>query len=189
MHPDSSNVLYCANGYPWGTASNGIYKSTDSGVTWTQLTSGLPAGSGFGRLEIDISESSPATLYAGISQTISAGAGLYGIYKSTNGGASWTQQATTPNMYAGQGWYNLVVEVHPTDPNQVWSNGLDGYKSTNGGAWHGRMSVWSYSEGNSQYVHADHHAMAYNPVIRTRSFSVRTAVYSNPQTAELRGRH
>ncbi|MBL0062047.1 MAG: T9SS type A sorting domain-containing protein [bacterium] len=163
MHPDSSNVLYCANGYPWGTASNGIYKSTNSGVTWTQLTSGLPAGSSFGRLEIDISESSPATLYAGISQTISAGAGLYGIYKSTNGGASWTQQATTPNMYAGQGWYNLVVEVHPTDPNQVWSNGLDGYKSTNGGVAWTRMTVWSYSEGNSQYAHADHHAMAYKP--------------------------
>jgi len=163
MHPDSSNVLYCANGYPWGTTNNGIYRSSNSGVTWTQLTSGLPTGSNHGRLELAISPSTPSTIYAGISQTISAGAGLYGIYKSTNGGASWTVQATTPNMYSGQGWYNLVLEVHPTDANQIWSNGLDAYKSTNGGVAWTRMTVWSYSEGNSQYAHADHHVMAYMP--------------------------
>lgn len=163
MHPDSSNVLYCANGYPWGGASNGIYKSTNGGLTWTQLTSGLPSGTNFGRLEIDISESSPTTVYAGISQTISNGAGLYGIYRTTNGGATWTLQATSPNMYAGQGWYNLVVKVHPTNPNEVWSNGLDAYRSTDGGVNWTRMTLWTASEGNSQYAHADHHAMAYMP--------------------------
>jgi photosystem II stability/assembly factor-like uncharacterized protein len=163
MHPDSSNVLYCANGYPWGTTSNGIYKSTNGGVTWTQLTSGLPAGSGVGRIELSICESTPTTIYAGYSQTISAGAGLYGIYRSTNGGASWTLQATTPNMYAGQGWYNLVVQAHPTDANQVWSNGVDAYRSTNGGVSWSRMTVYSYNESHSQYAHADHHAMAYMP--------------------------
>lgn len=163
MHPDSASVLYCANGYPWGGASNGIYKSTNSGVTWTQLTSGLPSGTNFGRLEISICEGTPTTLYAGISQTISNGAGLYGVYRSTNGGATWTLQSTSPNMYAGQGWYNLVVEAHPTDPNQVWSNGLDAYKSTDGGVNWTRMTLWTASEGNSQYAHADHHAMAFMP--------------------------
>ncbi|MCB1060012.1 MAG: T9SS type A sorting domain-containing protein [Calditrichaeota bacterium] len=163
MHPDSSNVLYAANGYPWGTTSNGIYKSVDSGVTWTQLTSGLPSGSSIGRIDLSICESTPTTIYAGVSQTISAGAALYGIYRSTNGGASWSLQATSPNMYSGQGWYNLVVQAHPTDANQVWSNGLDAYNSTNGGVSWNRMTVWSYSESHSQYAHADHHAMAYMP--------------------------
>ncbi len=163
MHPDSSNVLYCANGYPWGTTSNGIYKSTNSGVTWTLLASGLPTGSSIGRIELSICENTPTTVYAGVSQTISGGAGLYGIYKTTNGGATWTLQATSPNMYAGQGWYNLVVQAHPTDASQVWSNGLDAYKSTDNGTNWSRMTIWSYAEGHSQYVHADHHAMAYMP--------------------------
>ncbi|MBK8130922.1 MAG: T9SS type A sorting domain-containing protein [bacterium] len=163
MHPDSASVLYCANGYPWGTTNNGIYKSTNGGVTWTQLTSGLPSGSNHGRVDLAISPSSPSTVYAGISQTISNGAGLYGIYKTTNSGGTWTVQATTPNMYSGQGWYNLVIAVHPTDPNQVWSSGLDAYKSTNGGVAWTRMTFWSYSEGNAQYAHADHHALAYMP--------------------------
>lgn len=163
MHPDSTNVLYCANGYPWGTAGNGIYKSTNSGVSWTLLSSGLPSATTHGRIELSISPSSPTTVYAGYSQTISAGAGLLGIYRTTNGGATWTQQATTPNMYSGQGWYNLVCQVHPTDANQVWSSGLDAYRSTDGGVNWTRMTIWTYPEGNGQYAHADHHALAYKP--------------------------
>lgn len=163
MHPDSSNVLYCALGYPWGTTNNGIYKSTNGGVNWTQLTSGLPTGTGHGRVELSISRSNPLIVYAGISQTISAGAGLLGIYRTTDGGANWSLRSTSPNMYSGQGWYNLVCEVNPTNSNEVWSNGLDAYKSTDGGANWTRMTIWSYPEGNSQYAHADHHAMAFMP--------------------------
>ncbi|MCB9357756.1 MAG: T9SS type A sorting domain-containing protein [Calditrichaeota bacterium] len=163
MHPDSSNVLYCTVGYPWGGSTNGIYKSTNSGVTWTQLTSGLPSGTSFGRLDVAISPSNPAVLYAGISQTITSGAGLYGVYRSTDYGASWSLRASTPNMYSGQGWYNLVCEVNPTNSNEVWSNGLDAYRSQDGGATWTRMTIWSYPESNSQYAHADHHAMAFMP--------------------------
>ncbi|MBK6766544.1 MAG: hypothetical protein IPG71_09605 [bacterium] len=163
IHPDSSNVLYCANGHPWGDANNGIYKSTNSGVTWTQLSTGLPAGSTHGRLELSISPTSPSTVYAGYSQTISAGAAFLGMYRTTNGGSTWSLQSSSPNMYNAQGWYNLVCQVHPTDANQVWSCGLDAYKSTDGGVNWTRMTIWTYSEGNSQYAHADHHALAYMP--------------------------
>ncbi|RQV94255.1 hypothetical protein EH220_07360, partial [bacterium] len=165
MHPnpDSSNVLYCAVGQPWGSSQNGIYKSIDSGVTWTLLSNGMPSATSMGRIELDISPSNPDIIYAGVSQTISSGAGLYGIYRSTDGGASWTQQATSPNMYSGQGWYNLVIAVDPLNPNTVYSSGLDLYKSTDGGVNWTRKTYWSYPTTHSWYAHADHHALAFKP--------------------------
>jgi hypothetical protein len=163
LHPDSANVLYAAIGYPWGGSSNGVYKSTDGGVTWTLRSSGLPAGTSLGRIALSISRSNPQTVYAGISQTISGGAGLLGIYRTTDAGGSWSLQASTPNMYGGQGWYDIVCEVHPTNPDVVFSAGLDLYKSSNGGTSWSQKTYWNYSPGHSLYAHADHHALAFKP--------------------------
>ena len=88
IHPDSANVLYAAIGYPWGGASNGVYRSSDGGVTWTLVANGLPAASTLGRMALALSRSNPQTLYLGVAQTISAGAGLMGMYRTTNSGAS-----------------------------------------------------------------------------------------------------
>jgi hypothetical protein len=163
MHPDSANVLYTALGYAWGGSGNGIYRSSDGGLTWTAVSSGLPAGSTMGRMSLSISHSSPQTLYTGIATTIPAGSSLLGIYKTTNCGASWTLQASTPNFYNGQGWYNNVCEVHPTNPAIVFSSGLDCYKSTNSGVSWTQKTYWSLTPGNAQYAHADHHALAFKP--------------------------
>ncbi len=163
IHPDSLNILYCVSGDPWGNAQNGIFRSADSGVTWTRLSSGLPAATSMGRAQLSMAPSNHQTLYVGISQTISAGAGLLGIYKTANAGASWTLQANTPNFYSGQGWYNLVIAVHPTNAAVVYSSGLDCYKSTDSGVTWTRKSVWSYPPGNAQYAHADHHELIFKP--------------------------
>lgn len=163
IHPDSAGVLYAAIGYPWGGSSNGVYKSTDGGLSWTLRSTGLPAATTMGRMELTISPSSPQTIYVGISQTISAGAGLLGVYRTTDGAANWTLQASTPNMYSGQGWYNLVCEVHPTNSAIVYSSGLDLYKSTNSGVSWTQKTYWNYSPGHSLYAHADHHALAFKP--------------------------
>ncbi len=163
IHPDSLNVLYCVSADPWGNSLNGIFRSVDSGVTWTRLSSGLPAATSMGRAQLAMAPSNHQTLYVGISQTISAGAGLLGVYKTANAGASWTLQANTPNFYSGQGWYNLVIAVHPTNAAVVYSSGLDCYKSTDSGVTWTRKSVWSYPPGNPQYAHADHHELIFKP--------------------------
>jgi len=54
MDPGNLNVLYAAF---W---NYGIYKSTDGGATWTQLTNGLP-DSNFGRIELAIGTSKRPT--------------------------------------------------------------------------------------------------------------------------------
>ena len=124
IHPDSADVLYAGIGYPFGGSSNGVYKSTDGGLTWTLRSTGMPAGTSMGRMELSLSRSNPQTVFVGISQTISGGAGTLGIYRTTDAGANWSLQASTPNMYGGQGWYNIVCEVHPTNPAIVYSSGL-----------------------------------------------------------------
>jgi hypothetical protein len=163
LHPDSVNVLYCATGDPWGNSLNGIFRSENAGVTWTRLNNGLPAATTMGRAQLSMAGSNHQTLYVGISQTISAGAGLLGVYKTTDAGATWTLQATAPNFYGGQGWYDLVIAVHPTNAATVFSSGLDCYKSTDSGVTWTRKTVWSYPPGNSQYAHADHHELIFKP--------------------------
>jgi hypothetical protein len=89
-----SIVLACTANYGGGDAGGpyptrfGIYRSTNSGGTWTQVAAG--GNNGCTDLTYD---PSTATYYAAIA-TYSTGTGL-GIYKSTNQGATWTE-TTTP---------------------------------------------------------------------------------------------
>jgi hypothetical protein len=93
-------VVYAAMGDPFGGAANGIYKSLDSGVTWTKLSGGLPA-SNVGRIRLGYAPSTSgagATLYAAIANSGGSSADLLGFFSTTNGGTSWTQLNATPNF-------------------------------------------------------------------------------------------
>ncbi len=151
--PSNSNTVYVALGYPWGNSNNGIYKSTNNGVTWTQLTTGLPASTSMGRVSLAISASNSNTLYAGIANTINNGSALLGIYRTTDGGSNWTLQSNSPNHYNSQGWYNNVIAVDPTNVSIVYSGGTNIYKSTNDGV------TWSTITNG---IHVDFHAIAFN---------------------------
>jgi len=69
----------------------GLYKSTDGGLNWTLLQSGLPASSTPLKLVVD--PSNPGTLYV----WITLGSENHQIYRSINGGASWSFAAESPN--------------------------------------------------------------------------------------------
>lgn len=103
-----------------GRHGDGIYKSTDGGDSWTRLSTGLPS-SDVARIVLAISRSTPATLYAAI---VNNGAGLRGMYKTTNSGTNWTQLTSTPNFPFPQGWYDCTVAVDPSSPNTVYCGGV-----------------------------------------------------------------
>ena len=153
MDPSNTNNLYVALGYPWGNSNNGVYKSTDNGMSWTKLTNGLPTSTSMGRISLGISRSNSSTLYAGIANTIANGSTLLGIYRTTDGGDTWTLQSSSPNHYNGQGWYNNVIAVDPLNASTVYSGGTPLYKSTNDGV------SWTAITGS---VHVDFHAIAFN---------------------------
>ena len=127
-HPSSTNIFYCALGYPFGNAANGVYKSIDSGQTWVELVNGFPVT--HGRVGLAICESVPQILYAGVSKTDGT---TLGICKTTDGGDSWNLVYNSGNHYGLQGFYNLVIAVDPANPNLVYSGGIDVWRSLNGG--------------------------------------------------------
>ncbi len=74
--------------------AGGIYKSTDGGTTWTQLTAGLPAVL---EANIAIAPSNPQVTYAMVASVNPAGgSGPVSFYKSSDGGAHWTLRTRIP---------------------------------------------------------------------------------------------
>ncbi|MBI4548978.1 MAG: T9SS type A sorting domain-containing protein [Ignavibacteriae bacterium] len=150
MHPTDTTILYSSHGNLNSSPNPGIYMSLDAGESWDQLTNGLPSAN-FGRTPLAISPSNSSILYAGISS--GASLGMIGLYKSTDGGLSWSAVSTL-NYVGNQGWYNNVVAVHPESPDTVYCGGIDIYQSSDGG------TLGNISSGR---VHVDQHAIAFHP--------------------------
>jgi photosystem II stability/assembly factor-like uncharacterized protein len=110
IDPLTPTTLYSADNGSGGKVS----KSTDGGATWQALSIGT-SSSGFGTLAID--PVTPAIVYA-------AGFGS-GLFKTTNGGASWTQL----NLMSG------LIAIDPLSPSTLYIGSNSGVsKSTNGGS-------------------------------------------------------
>jgi len=135
VDPGHPNIVYV------GTNYQGIYKSTDSGDSWTKIDTGAGAslvdGGRIWSLAMD--PFNPTTLYA------ASGYGFGGPLKSTDGGVSWTHTFPTSDATEQQlgtnDIYNVVLD--PYTPNHLlasfhyyWSPGASDsgvIESTNGG--------------------------------------------------------
>jgi photosystem II stability/assembly factor-like uncharacterized protein len=146
MDPSDPNVLYAGwvadltnpNSRTSGDArfgSAGIFKSTDDGTSWINLTKGLPTKN-FGRSTVAIAPSNPKILYAGIEllppdspyASPASPNGQLGLYKSVDSGDSWTQLQNVPNSCNGQCWWDMPVAVDPTNPDVVYVGGSANYE-------------------------------------------------------------
>ncbi len=152
--PQNPDTLLASAGNPWGAATNGIYKSTDGGATWSRRTSGLPPTNSMGRSILAYYESNSAVVYCGISETFSAGGMTIGIYRSIDGGEIWAAMNTTTEIFSEQGWYDMMLAVHPTNSALVFAAGRYMFRSTNSG------SHWSQV---GQTVHVDFHEFVFHP--------------------------
>jgi photosystem II stability/assembly factor-like uncharacterized protein len=171
----NNTTAYAVIGNPNGDANNGIYISTDSGQTWAPANgsgaTALISGTSAGRITLVAAPSNPSTLYASVQSP--ATYGLAGMFKSTDGGATW-HPITTPLGTGGAGstvdfcgaqcWYDMPLGVSPVNPNLVYAGGSDNtivpppgglYMSTDGG------SSWTPVNPN-RHVHSDVHAFSFN---------------------------
>ncbi len=125
---DMSDDTY--NTWIVGAASGGIWKTTDGGATWEDLSAEL---SNLSVNALAMAESDHNILYAGTGESFPGGTYLRGngIWKSTDGGATWQQlENTVNNDFA---YVNRVV-VNRTDANIVTAATETGiFKSTDGG--------------------------------------------------------
>jgi PKD repeat protein/photosystem II stability/assembly factor-like uncharacterized protein len=97
-------------------------------------------------------------------------ASFLGLYRSTNGGVSFSLRTNSPNVFGyntnggdsgGQSWYDMALAVSPTNRNEVYTGGINVWKSTNGGSSLFALSKWNWPTGSYEYVHADIHTLDY----------------------------
>jgi len=142
-----------------------MWRSTDGGDTWSQMTNGVPVGADVARIGLAVAPSAPGTLYAVYSR-FSTGSGTFldGVYKSTNGGTSWNQVAGSGlgNPYSSFGWYFGQIRVSPTNANLALVTGVSLERTTNGG------SSWSEITGSQ---HVDFHDVWIDPANPSRWIS------------------
>lgn len=175
----SPTVAYAAFGQPFGSSpfaphGNGIYKGTFSSTsscsaTFTSVTTGLPAQSSMGRIEMGISPNfaSDKTIYASIADASTASSANLGVWVTNNGGTSWNP-TQAPDICQQQCWYDNVLKVDPNNKNIVYFGGsavtdINGnpqwvMRTTNGG------SSWSTVIPNQLgpgLPHVDTHALAF----------------------------
>jgi photosystem II stability/assembly factor-like uncharacterized protein len=166
MDPVNPNILYLATG--WVFTSNlgnaAIYKSTDFGNTWTVLNTGIPSTGSVQRIKLAIAPNDANYIYAA---AVDVNYGLFGIYKSTNAGTTWTYispalntleagQGTSPG---GQGTYDLGFLVNPTDKNTVYIGGVNLWGSSDGANNFNPISHWTLQYGPT--LHGDIHSINY----------------------------
>jgi photosystem II stability/assembly factor-like uncharacterized protein len=113
----------------------GLFKSTDGGETWTQLTDGLP--SNLVQINVAIAASDPQRLYATLATTreggYATGSGL-GVYRSDDAGASWRKITDDPRPAMKIGGGDLPVPVvDPQNPDVVYSTSIVTCRSQDGG--------------------------------------------------------
>src|SRR6267378_199120 len=156
VDPSETNTIYvCVPGRLWSDSDErGVYKTTDGGKSWTNVLKGSNLSTGCSMLALD--PKSPKTLFAGLwdfrrkGWTFRSGGdgpdapSGSGLFKSTDGGASWTELSGAKGL-PSRPWGRVAVAVAPSKPSvvyafveaQVPTNGL--YRSDDGGqTWEAR---------------------------------------------------
>lgn len=158
QHPTNPQILYAAmwercRGLTYRRSfgqSSGIWKSSNGGTTWTELTNGLPKGNYVGRIGLSIAKSNPDILYAFYDLANEEVA----VYQTINGGQAWTRTNDWAlyGMNSNFGWYFGQIRVDPADPNHVFVMGVPLFSTSNGG------NTWT----DNWDTHVDHHAMFFD---------------------------
>jgi photosystem II stability/assembly factor-like uncharacterized protein len=143
IDPTNPDVVYAgmweAREGPWedgnevnGTAG-GLFKSTDGGNTWRQLTNGLPKD--LSQIYVTIAASNPKRLYA----TAGMASGALGVYRSDDGGENWSKTTDDPRPSGRIGGGDLAIpRADPKNADVIYSASTVTMKSTDGGkTWSG----------------------------------------------------
>lgn len=144
-----------------------FFKSINGGA-FNMITTGLPNVTQVGRMTIAVTAND--TNYVYLLAANSSDYGFLGLYRSTDGGNTFSLRTNSPNILGwnttgsdsgGQGWYDLALAVSPNNKNEVFTGGVNVWKSTNGGASFSANTQWNWPTGSFGYVHADIHTLDY----------------------------
>lgn len=143
IHPENENTWYV------GVASGGVWKTVNSGTTWTPIFDDQPT---FAIGAVTIDPINHNTIWVGTGEDVGGRHIAYGdgIYKSMDGGSTWENMGLKDSQHISK------IIVHPDDSNTVWvasqgplwnkggDRGL--YKTTDGG------KTWNKTLGNNEWT-------------------------------------
>ncbi|MEN9592569.1 MAG: hypothetical protein RJA21_1043, partial [Gemmatimonadota bacterium] len=165
MDPSNPNVLYAGfwqmHRKPWmlvsGGKGSGLFKSTDGGDTWTEITKhkGLPVGM-WGNIGITVSGANTQRIYA----LIEADEG--GVFRSDDGGATWAR-VNDERKLRQRAWYYSKIYADPKNPDLVYASNVQFQVSRDAGkTWsnintpHGDShNLWIASDNGDRMIEAN----------------------------------
>jgi photosystem II stability/assembly factor-like uncharacterized protein len=148
VHPRNPDLVYvAAQGHVWGpNDERGVFRSKDGGKTWEKV---LTRGNKAGASDLIIDPTNPNILYAAFWEvyrkpwTLESGGPNGGIFKSNDGGDTWTELTRNPGLPRGVVG-NIGITVSPANPDRVWAivEAEDGgvFRSDNGGRTWSRVN-------------------------------------------------
>lgn len=171
IHPTNPDIVYVAAlGHPYGdNEERGVFKSTDGGNTWKKV---LYVSAKAGAADIIIDRTNPNVLYASTWQVYRKAWKMWGggpdskLWKSENGGETWTDLTNNPGMPEGP-IGKIGVTVSPVDPKRVWAV----VEANEGGIFRSDDGGWSWKKTNEERK------------LRQRAFYY-SRIYADPLDAE-----
>lgn len=158
-----------SDGRVYAALQGGAYVSKSFGEagTFNSMASGTGFPTNLQRVQIACAPSNPEVVYVVGSLAANTGSP---IYRSSNGGTTWTQGATPPRgcggggeFTSGQAWYDLTIAVDPLNETMVWVGGIEQWRSGDGGAnW--QQMTGGYCSNSFPYSHVDQHALYFDPL-------------------------
>jgi len=157
MHMDAGGNL-------WGTLGGRTMKSTDGGANWTEVSKSnagatdLPRSGG--RIMFASARNDADYVYA---VHITSGNALSGVYRTEDGGATWTkigQKSTYFDPFCSsqcQGEYDLAVAVDPANKNRIIVGGVTVWEWEQGQGWNQVNGFGPYN------IHSDQHDVVWHP--------------------------
>ena len=147
VNPTNNSILWA------GTPAGGLWKSVNSGSSWTSITDNMPT---LGVSDILIDSANTSIMYMGTGDRDGGDAPGMGVWKSTNGGTTWTAS----NTGMGNKTVGMLL-MKPSNHNELLAATSSGvYRSTDAGANWTKTSITAhfkdikYKPGNSSIVYA-----------------------------------
>ena len=150
LKPGDPNTVYAVT-------NSAFYRSTD-GENFTINVDILPTSSG--RRVLGVTPANPEVVYILTAGTQSQGFAYQGFFKSSDSGLTFTESPnTTDIMESSQAWFDLALEISPTDENELYMGCLNIWKSTDGGDSFVQQNQWNIN--SPSYTHADIHTLKF----------------------------
>lgn len=166
FHPSDPNIIYTIRIDGNNSKTLRTYNVSNSSFISEQTYTSANRG------ELAVSPAQPDMVMCLFSHTNNH---FRSLERSNNRGGTWSTLRTIndginylgffngsgQDLAVGQGWYDLALEINPTNSSEVYIGGINVWKSTNGGSNFNLNTLWVVADG-FPFVHADHHYLEFD---------------------------